>query len=134
MKVVLDTNVLVSGIFFSGPPQFILEAWGEGRFELILSPEILAEYQEVVERLCAKFPGAAASHLLAVIVTEGTLLPSTSIQEPVCDDPGDDKFLAAALSAKVRIIVSGERHLLDVADFRRIRVLRPREFVDEFLS
>ena len=47
MKVVLDTNVLVSGIFFSGPPAGILRAWSQGKFQLVLSPEILDEYKRV---------------------------------------------------------------------------------------
>jgi predicted nucleic acid-binding protein len=47
MRVVLDTNVLVSGIFFKGPPMRILAAWATGRFELIASIDILAEYRRV---------------------------------------------------------------------------------------
>lgn len=47
MRCVLDTNVLMSGIFFGGVPGRVLEAWMSGRIELILSPEILAEYRTV---------------------------------------------------------------------------------------
>lgn len=51
MKVILDTNVLISGIFFSGPPYDILKLWADGKFQLILSTEILQEYQRVGEAL-----------------------------------------------------------------------------------
>lgn len=47
MRVIMDTNVLVSGIFFSGPPFQILNAWQQQKLQLVLSPEILAEYQRV---------------------------------------------------------------------------------------
>jgi predicted nucleic acid-binding protein len=51
MRVVLDTNVLVSGIFFTGPPATILAAWASRRFELVASVEVLAEYRRVGARL-----------------------------------------------------------------------------------
>lgn len=60
MKIVLDTNVLVSGIFFSGAPSKILEAWDEGAFELVISPEILEEYRRVVEELSSQYPSVEA--------------------------------------------------------------------------
>ena len=47
LKVVLDTNVFISGVFFSGPPSSILQAWQSGEFEIVASQEILDEYQRV---------------------------------------------------------------------------------------
>ena len=55
MKVVLDTNVLISGIFFSGPPARILAAWADGGFELVASVEVLTEYRRVAGRLHKKY-------------------------------------------------------------------------------
>ncbi|MCX5644197.1 MAG: hypothetical protein NTZ17_05870 [Phycisphaerae bacterium] len=74
MRIVLDTNVLISGIFFRGPPYRILQAWRD-----------------------------------------------------------DDIFLACALAAKTRIVVSGDKHLLAVSGWAGIQVLRPKAFVDLFL-
>lgn len=51
MKIVLDTNVLISGIFFTGPPYQILKAWRDRKFQIILSAEILFEYRRVAEEL-----------------------------------------------------------------------------------
>lgn len=51
MRVVLDTNVLVSGIFFTGPPYEILSAWQDGRVRLVVTLEIVREYEAVLERL-----------------------------------------------------------------------------------
>jgi predicted nucleic acid-binding protein len=56
------------------------------------------------------------------------------LPESVCDDPDDDKFIACAVSAGVGIIVSGDRHLLQVSGYQGIQVLKPREFVDTFLE
>lgn len=56
MRVILDTNVFVSGVFFTGPPYQILKAWREGRVKLIVSPEILEEYERVGKILAEEFP------------------------------------------------------------------------------
>ena len=56
MKIVLDTNVLISGIFFSGPPFEILKAWRNGKVKFVLSPEILYEYYRVANLLKEQFP------------------------------------------------------------------------------
>ena len=57
MRVVVDTNVLVSGVFFGGPPGRVLEVWRDGLVDLVVSKEILAEYVRVGERLSEGFPG-----------------------------------------------------------------------------
>lgn len=63
MRVVVDTNVFVSGVFFTGPPHEILNAWRDQRLELILSPEILAEFQATGYELAAEFPGVGPDTL-----------------------------------------------------------------------
>jgi len=55
VRIVLDTNVFVSGIFFTGPPHHILCAWRDGKVHLVISPEILEEYSRVAEVLSEKF-------------------------------------------------------------------------------
>ena len=57
MRVILDKNVFASGVFFSGPPYRILEAWRDGKLQLVVSQEILEEYRRVGERLAKQFPG-----------------------------------------------------------------------------
>jgi len=56
MNIILDTNVFISGIFFSGPPSQILKAWGNQSFQIVLSQQILDEYQRIAENLSSKFP------------------------------------------------------------------------------
>jgi putative PIN family toxin of toxin-antitoxin system len=64
MKVVLDTNVLISGVFFAGLPSRILEAWRDGRVNLVISPAILEEYRRVGEKLAARFEGITVESYL----------------------------------------------------------------------
>ncbi len=51
MKVVLDTNVFVSAVFFGGTPGKVLDMWRDGKIELLLTADILAEYEEVIKKL-----------------------------------------------------------------------------------
>ncbi|MEX0611382.1 MAG: putative toxin-antitoxin system toxin component, PIN family [Pirellulales bacterium] len=133
MKIVLDTNVFVSGIFFGGPPATILEAWQEGRIELAVSLEILAEYQRVGNELAAKYPNIDPAPFLALIALSAEIRDCPPLQEQVCADRDDDKFLACAMSAGSRIVVSGDKLLLRDSGYHAIDVIRPRDFVDRYL-
>jgi putative PIN family toxin of toxin-antitoxin system len=133
MKVVLDTNVFVSGAFFSGPPFQILAAWREGRFQLVISPEILEEYRRVGEILAEDHPGVRFEPILEFVVQNTLLVSAPPLPEGICDDPDDDKFLACALASGSVIVVSGDRHLLKVSGYQNIEVLNPREFLEKRL-
>ena len=98
MKVVLDTNVLISGIFFSGPPHQILNAWRDGKVQLAVSQEILSEYWRVGEALAEEFPAIDLRPILDLVTIEAELYVAKDLPEPLCSDPDDDKFLACAIS------------------------------------
>ena len=74
MRVVLDTNVLVSGIFFAGVPGRLLEAWADDKYELVLSPSIFDEYLRACARLAESRSGLEYEAVLATIVGHGTLV------------------------------------------------------------
>ena len=133
MRVILDTNVFVSGVFFSGPPFRILEAWRDRRLQLIASQEILEEYQRVGETLAEQFPGVNLQPIIDLVTTNAEIFPNQVLPESVCEDPDDDKFLACALISRCKVIVSGDRHLLKVSGFRGIKVVKPRQFISEYL-
>lgn len=136
MKVVLDTNVLMSGIFFGGLPGRLLEIWTTGGIQLVLSPVIFAEYRRVGSELAARYPqrAEALTPVLALIAMNATLIDAPPLVERVSTDPDDDSFLAVALAAKVPVVVSGDRGLLAVSGWRDIAVLTPRQFADQYLS
>ncbi len=134
MRVILDTNVFVSGIFFTGPPYQIIKAWRDGTLMLVLSPEILEEYQRVGAALAEQFPAIDLRPILELVTSKAEMVQAQGLPEPVCVDPDDDKFLACAITSKSKVIVSGDKHLLHVSGFQKIRVLKPREFADEYLA
>jgi putative PIN family toxin of toxin-antitoxin system len=133
MKIVLDTNVLISGIFFAGPPYRILQAWRDGRVELVVCLEILAEYRKVAARLNQKYGSVDILPLIDLVAVRSQIVQARTLPRAVCEDPNDDIFLACALTAKTPIVVSGDRHLLRTSGFADIQVLRPKAFVDTYL-
>lgn len=134
MRVVLDTNVFVFAVFFGGVLGRILESWRDGRLQFVLSAEILDEFQRVGQVLSAQFADVDLEPILALVTVEAEIVDSPPLSAPVCRDPDDDKFFACASAAGAAVIVSGDKHLLDHDGWRGVRVLRPRPFVDEFLS
>ena len=133
MKVILDTNVFVSGVFFSGPPFQILEAWNDDLIQLVVSPEIIDEYRRVGEILADKYPMVVLQPVLAYVIQKAETCFAPPLPESVCEDSDDDKFLACALASGSKIIVSGDNHLLRVSGYRGIEVLKPREFVNSYI-
>lgn len=134
MKIVLDTNVLISGIFFSGLPGKILQSWHSRKFQLAVSIEIIEEYLNVAERLANSYAGVEYEEILDLIVQNAQLVQAADLPEPVCEDPDDDKFLACARASNTKIIVSGDSDLLNVSGYCGIQVLTPRIFVTKLLG
>lgn len=133
MRIVLDTNVLVSAVFFGGIPGRILEAWRDGRVQLVLSAEILEEYQRVGLILSADHAGVRLEPFLGLLAVAAEFVVAPALPEPASVDPDDDKFLACAWAAGVSVLVSGDRHLLEQSGWRDVRVIKPRQFVDDYL-
>ena len=133
MKVVLDTNVLLSAILFGGIPGRILDAWRAGQVELVMSPDIVDEYVRVGERLNGRYPDVEIQPVVALVVQNATIVPSAPLPGAVCDDPDDDKFLACASAGGVQAVVSGDKDLLSLSEFRNIPILTPRQFVESYL-
>lgn len=134
MKVVLDTNVFVSGVFFSGPPYAILDAWRHARIKIVISPEILEEYQRVGAELATDFPEVDIIPILELLSMKAMIIKTPPLPRPVCSHADDDKFLACAIAGKTEIIISGDKALRKVSGYCGIEVLSPREFVDKYFS
>ncbi len=132
MKVILDTNVFVSGVFFTGPPYQILQGWRNGKLQLVISQEIFEEYRKVGETLSEQYPTIDLEPILQLVAIRAKFYAPQILPESVCGDPDDDKFLACAVASKTKIIISGDKHLLRVSGFRKIKMIRPRQFVDDY--
>lgn len=133
MKIILDTNVFMSGIFWSGPPAKILEAWQQKKFDLIISTSILDEYVRVSNVLAKKYRGINIDDIIDIVVKNAQLYDVPGLPEQVSRDKDDDVFIACAVASRVKIIVSGDSDLLDVNGYSGITIIKPKQFVDEYI-
>ena len=133
MRIVVDTNVLMSGVFFGGLPGRILDAWRSGQFDIAVSPEIVEEYYRVSGTLSKQYPRIDIDAILALLTQNAVLVPARPLQESACEDHDDDKFLACALAGKAAVVISGDKKLRTVSGYRGIEVISPRSFVDKHL-
>ncbi len=128
-RVVLDTNVLVSAILFGGPPRNVLDLAISGTIHCSLSPPILDELRDVLCR--AKF-GFSLEQSLRVIEE---LHAACDVVDPgdrvrvLTSDPDDNMILECAVSANAAFIVSGDRHLLDLGQYKGIVIVNPAEYL-----
>jgi len=132
MRIVLDTNVLVSGIFFGGNPRKVLEKWQEKSITLLTSVEILEEYEEVLERLQSRSKRktkSIVSRTMSLLSRESTVIePSSDVH--LSRDPDDDKFINCALSGSAIYIVSGDNDLLELKAVQGIEIITAKQFLD----
>src|SRR3989338_10915797 len=124
MKAIIDTNVVISGLFWKGPPADVLAAWLANKFEWIVSASILDEYHRTLRALEAKYspPASAWTFLRGVSLSAKLTLPAI-LEEQVCTDSDDDKFIAAAISGHASFIVSGDKALLKVTGYSGLQVV-----------
>jgi putative PIN family toxin of toxin-antitoxin system len=134
LKIVLDTNVFISGIFFAGPPYEILKAWRDGKTQILISEEIIEEYRRVGELLSKQFPGIEFGSILQLLAIHAEFIRPKKLTAQVCEDPDDDKFLECAISGNCNLIVSGDNHLLKISGHKGIVIISPRNFVDNYLK
>lgn len=134
MKIVIDTNVVISGVFFGGIPYKILESVRDDKIHISTSIDILDEYKRVGEDLAHEYPENRLYPILDMLFMKSSLCVPADLPKQICEDPDDDKFIACALASKCQIIVSGDKLLQDVKKYQDIKIMKPRKFVDTFLS
>ncbi len=132
IRFVLDTNVFISGIFWSGIPARILDACEHENAIMVVSSEILEEYFRIVDIMTKKKPTVDVSRYIDLISLTAEFCTPVKLLHPVSRDPDDDKFIAAALSANCKLIVSGDKDLLDVSGYAQIKIIKPAIFVKQF--
>ena len=126
MRIVADTNTVLSGLLWQGPPRRLIDLARERAVTLCTSTALLAELAEVIGR--AKFTarvhdaGVAAAELVEDYARLAEIVVPTSLTEPASRDPDDDLVLATALAGEASLIVSGDRDLLVLGTFRDIRI------------
>ena len=131
MRVVLDTNVIISATFFGGLPLKILDAALDEKFVVCGNGEIVEEYLETASEMIAKRKGHINNAIFAQFIdTIEISAPVSSVK--ICRDPDDDKFINCAIDAKDIYIVSGDNDLFSVEKYVDIEILTVREFWERF--
>ena len=129
-SVVIDTNVMVSA-YLGGRLETIIVAWIEGKFVLTVSNQIVNEYINVLSRPKFKIARAELDDFAALILSKAEfVVPGESIRV-VEADPSDNKFLEAAVTGQADYIISGDKHLRDLKEFRGIAILTPSAFLEQ---
>ena len=134
MKIVCDTNVLVSGILFGGHARRILTLASRGKLSNCISDDILHEAEDVLLRPKFRLTPQQVSAIITLFSDTFDLVYPTRHHKVVESDPDDDRILDAAVEAQAGIIVSGDSHLRSLGLWRGIRILSPAEFVKEIES
>lgn len=129
LKAVLDTNVLISAyVFPGGTPEAVYRLALEGRIEIGTSLTLLAEFGRVLGQKFGWHPEQAEAAVAQVTRIAVLVEPSDAVQV-VRADPADDRVLEAAGAFGADVIVSGDRHLLDLATWREIQIISPAELI-----
>lgn len=127
--IVLDTNVIISAVLFGGPPRRILEFVISGAIYCCLSIPILDEIRRVLSRPKFGFSSEQAFLLLEELRAICDVVNPTIKFNIVAADPADNMVLECAFASGAGFVVSGDRHLLDLVEFRGIRIVTPSEYL-----
>jgi len=131
IKVVPDTNVLVSATIVRGNEFLFLKQAQNKKFELYLSPPILEEYMDVLSRPKFEFSeDEIMSALDALLSFSNVIFPKERI-DIIGEDPSDNRFLECASEAEADFLVSGDKHLLALKRYGRTRIVNTKEFLEE---
>ena len=129
-RVVFDTNVLVSATLSKGKPYRVLELAECEEVTSIMSQDIVNELDDVLSRERLPFEREQIDEFVGkVLSTSEMVTPETNL-EVIEDDPDDDKILECAVAGNADYIISGDSHLLDIGEYRDIRVLNPDQFLE----
>lgn len=138
VRIIIDTNALLSGLLWQGTPHILLSQVRNGTVELITNPELLNEFTEVIQR--PKFAGIlqrtsrTPERVLEELRQLAEIIITLPLPEPVCRDPDDDVVLACAIAAQVDAIVSGNSDLLTLKKFQGIPILTPAEALQKLTA
>ena len=128
MKVVLDTNVFISGIFWEGNfCSQIISKWRNGYFELVSSKEIIEELIETLKNFKIAMSEYIIHEWVNLLVENATIVESAERLKVIREDPSDNKFLEAAVAGNAELIISQDKHLLNQKEYQNIKIIKPEE-------
>ena len=136
MKVVIGTRVFIlSFMETAGAPRKIIELWKRGEIIICLSDEIVTEYINVLFRIGLKGEEEIGELLELLNRKVNIIFASTErTSQLISADPGVDKFIECAVVANADSIISTDKHLLDLKEYKHVKVLTPPEFIEQVLN
>lgn len=129
MRIVVDTNVLASAVFFGGKPGELLRLILTRSVSAVATQEILDEYQDTIDYLLEKYKGREL-HFSAVPIFSAMEIIPVKNHVAVCRDPDDDKFISCALDGQCYYVVSGDKDLLTLKKYRHVKIVTVSEFLE----
>lgn len=133
MKVTLDTNILISGTFWTGNSFKILEFIDNKKLDCVLSKEILKEYyekansDEIMDKVENK--GLIIFKIVEKVISNAIIVFPKEKLNVVKEDPDDNKILECALEGNVDYVVTQDKHLLKLKEFKNIKIVTPKQFL-----
>lgn len=125
-RVVLDSNVFVSAFIWGGTPQKIINLWLDGKILLIISPPLLAEILLVFERF--HFSSREIKKIKEILEIHSLkVIPKKKIN--ICRDPKDNMVLATCQAGKASYLITGDKDLLCLGEFKTAKILNPKDFL-----
>lgn len=132
-RIIVDTNIFISAAIFKGKANRLASLWQKGAVTFLMSEEILAEYINVLSYPKFKLADYEAKHIIETYIIPYIKPVKVDIDLKIInDDPADNKFLCLAVKGKADYIVSGDKHLLDIGEFRKIRIVPLKKFLSLF--
>ncbi len=129
LRVVADTNILVSAVIAKGNEYLLLKEAKLWRIRLVLSLQIIKELKGVLLRPRFGFSSKQAESILKQVISVSEIIVATSRVDVVKEDPSDNKILEAAIDGKADYIVSGDKDLLRLQKFRGIKIIPAAAFL-----
>lgn len=133
MKIVIDTNVVISGIFFGGFPRKILEAVVNNKVDAYANTKIIKEYSDIVKEMIVDKGGKLDENIISPFIEKLNLVKPVS-KIKISRDKDDDKFIECAIDSKALYIVSGDKDLLDIVEFQNISIITAKNFYNLYLK
>ncbi len=130
MRIVLDTNVLISALFWNGNERILLDKCRTKEHEMVLSPYILEELGRVLDLKFSLPKDKIADYSQDLILISRFVIPSKDIHI-IEEDPTDNMILECAVGGNADLIISGDKHLLNLEEYEGIKILNTRDFLSE---
>ena len=129
-KVILDTNILISALGWKGNPRKIFNKVIQGEIEFVSSDEQFAELSKTLDYPKFGFTEEHKDRFKSLILETATFVKPLEKLDVIKKDPADNRILEAAIAGNVNYIVTGDNHLLELKEFKEIKIIRAKDFLD----